>query len=658
MNLELLERFRGSYPSRQSFMGFINHCEPEPATSKPTTPEPEFSRHATSDTEVFDTPTCEALNASIYETGNTPTHKVKNTLTCEVENTLTCEILDTTISEASNDTSYEVLDTPNYEAESSATYEVENTPTCDILETTTSEIPNATIPEVENAPTYETLDTPHYEAENTPAYETVNNEPSLETREQITDEFHTNQQEDSVLPITNYPTYLTYPKYYETSIYDSISTERLPPIIEDMVYEPHHAYHKTTKQHLSIEALDSALETSEIATSEPEITECTTPDSLDFELESKVHNPSNLILSEPKAARPIINEPMAQEATLKTNEPMNTGLKKPTISFDPNGDLVLTIGSGPGRDMLVDSRALSRASPKLHAILSQSGKKNENDWTLELPEDDPLPFTILLNLIHTRFERIPARVTLKQLYGICILTQKYNMTEVLRPVAERWFRDIERPSEGEYGLFFKKAFVAWELGFAEDLSEMAGHVVLNCYLDEDEQLVIGKKKEKLSDFSDFQRIPLLKCIEEHRELAMETCWEECQRLSDQILKGSIKGSMCHASHAREDVCLMLGKMLSKAGEENILDLFMTGSIYQYCHSLRLDLATLDHKILLVADYIDMCGWCDGVFDTMNEIRCQLHRAVDPLYMSHIQAMEVQASKIRMRPWITDYDQEE
>jgi hypothetical protein len=217
--------------------------------------------------------------------------------------------------------------------------------------------------------------------------------------------------------------------------------------------------------------------------SEPEITECTTPDSLDFELES--------------APQP------------KANEPIAIGFRKSTICFDPNGDLMLTIGSGLGRNMLVDSRALSRASHKLHTILSRDGKRNDNSWTLELPEDDPLPFTILLDLIHTRFERIPVRVTLNQLYGICILTQKYNITEVLRPVAERWYKYIGWTPEGEYGLFFKKAFVAWELGFTEDLSEMAGHVVLNCYLDEDDQLVIGKEKEKLSDFSDFQRIPLL-----------------------------------------------------------------------------------------------------------------------------------------------------
>lgn len=483
MNLELLERFRGSYPSRQSFMGFINHGRLEPATSKPSTPEPEVSRHTTADAEVFDTPTsavektstCEILDATTSEVTNDTTYEVENTPTCEIENTLTCEVLDTTASEVPDATTCEVLVMPNDEAENTSTYQVENIPTCD----------------VENTPTCEVQYTTTCKASTIPTYKTVSTEHSLEVSEQITDENHITQQEDVVLPIPIYTNYLTYPNHYETSIYDSISTERLPPIMEDIVYEPRPVYHKTTT-HLPIEPfITPRQKSSEISldsapgTSEPEITECTTPDSLEFELEPA---------TQPKA-----------------NEPIDTGFRKPTLCFDPNGDLMLTIGRGPGRDMLVDSRALSRASHKLHTILSHDSRKNGNSWTLELPKDDPLPFTILLDLIHTRFERIPARVTLKQLYGICILTQKYNMTEVLRPVAERWYKDIGRLSEGEYGLFFKKAFVAWELGFAEDLSEMAGHLVLNCYLDEDDQLVIGKEKEKekLSDFSDFQRIPLL-----------------------------------------------------------------------------------------------------------------------------------------------------
>ncbi|RKL45150.1 hypothetical protein BFJ70_g3170 [Fusarium oxysporum] len=309
--------------------------------------------------------------------------------------------------------------------------------------------------------------------------------------------------------------------------------------------------------------------------------------------------------------------------------------------------------------MLVDSRALSRVSPRLKEIVSRNQKdtKDGGDWTIELPDDDAVPFTVLLNMIHTRFEKVPAKVSLKKLYGACILTSKYEMTQVLRPVAERWFNAVGT-STGDYGLFFKKAYIAWELGFSEELSDMVGHVVLNCSLDLDDQLVIGENKERLCDFEGFQRIPILDCITEHRELALETCWYKSQKLGEQVLYSSVKGRMCGASHSREEMCLMLGKMLSKAGEEGILDLFHFGGSLDVFRSSDLDLKTLEHKISLVADYIDLCGWCPAVLETVEEVRQQLRRAADPLYLSHLRALQIQAAKVRMIPGVSDKEDDD
>ncbi|KAF5674041.1 hypothetical protein FHETE_3101 [Fusarium heterosporum] len=615
MNLELLERLRGSYPSRQSFMGFINHGQPE-SPSKPATPEPEITRHATADTENLDV------------------------------------------------TDYKISSTDN--------------------STETSEQAIEEQKAIQKEDTVLPLNTTDTEVFDTPKSQEVNVEISNEASGKAINDQISAKREDTNSSTTKYTI------CYGTSTYNVVNTDFAPHISECTIQEPE-ILHQDATDPLSIEpfttsrpetpgvVMNLTLAASELTISELETTEFTspesltsqtpqTPDSLDNQpeiLETKIFEYfcDQPIRSQPVALEPIVEEVMANEhaateSTLVASEPMSVELKKPTICFDPNGDLILNIGSSPGRDMLVDSRALSRASPNFRHILSCDGKEDANGWTLELPEDDSLPFAILLNLIHTRFEKVPSHVTLDQLYGICVLTQKYNMTEVLRPVAERWYKAIGRPYEGEYEIFFKRAFVAWELGFAEDLSEMVGHVVLNCSLDEDGQLVIGKQKETLSHFHAFQRIPILDCIEQHRELVLETCWEECQKLSDQILKCSIKGTMCDDSHSREDVSLVLGKMMSKAWEENILDLFTGNSVYQYCQSFSLDLTTLDRKIGSVADYMDVCGWCEGIFEMMDEIRGQLHRAADPLYMNHIQAMKVQASKIMMKPWVSYDDQDE
>lgn len=116
--------------------------------------------------------------------------------------------------------------------------------------------------------------------------------------------------------------------------------------------------------------------------------------------------------------------------------------------------------------------------------------------------------------------------------------------------------------------------------------------------------------------------------------------------------------MCGASHSREEMCLMLGKMLSKAGEEGILDLFHFGGSLDVFRSSDLDLKTLEHKISLVADYIDLCGWCPAVLETVEEVRQQLRRAADPLYLSHLRALQIQAAKVRMIPGVSDKEDDD
>ncbi|KAG8359097.1 hypothetical protein FVEN_g3405 [Fusarium venenatum] len=202
------------------------------------------------------------------------------------------------------------------------------------------------------------------------------------------------------------------------------------------------------------------------------------------------------------------------------SEHSNGGGKKRIIRFDRSGDLHLKVGTNHSRNMLVDSRALERASAKLHAVISESAKGNDGDqWTIEFPDDDPKSFAILLNLIHARFEKVTAIVTLDRLFGVCTLASKYDMTSVLRPVAERWYMSARTI---DIGSIFKMAFIAWELGFATDFGEIVGYITHNCSLDDDSELVFGHNKEPLKENEIMQKLPIMTCIEEHRQLALET----------------------------------------------------------------------------------------------------------------------------------------
>lgn len=109
----------------------------------------------------------------------------------------------------------------------------------------------------------------------------------------------------------------------------------------------------------------------------------------------------------------------------------------------------------------------------------------------------------------------------------------------------------------------------------------------------------------------------------------------------------MSGKLCGTRHGRADICLMLGKMLSKAEEEGIMGLFTPGGRHQDCTILKMSLTTLEQKVSNVAAFMDICGLCVGVAEMIKEIREQLDRAGDPLYRSHINAMAAHAAKVRM-----------
>ncbi|KAK9416573.1 hypothetical protein SUNI508_09679 [Seiridium unicorne] len=100
------------------------------------------------------------------------------------------------------------------------------------------------------------------------------------------------------------------------------------------------------------------------------------------------------------------------------------------------------------------------------------------EWIVDLPEDDPGAMTIILNIIHSRFENLPIDEDMNssRLYELTVLTDKYDLTKVLRPWAKRWLRPLHalypqgwmRSQTRILPLFStdltKHLWIAWELG--------------------------------------------------------------------------------------------------------------------------------------------------------------------------------------------------
>lgn len=174
------------------------------------------------------------------------------------------------------------------------------------------------------------------------------------------------------------------------------------------------------------------------------------------------------------------------------------------VVIDPDGDLHLAVGPSNPVTFVVCSKTVARASPVWKKLLYggfaesiRPDRASGKEWIVKLPEDDPKATEILLNIIHCRFRQIPTQATvcadedspqpnhinLLGIYRLTVLTDKYDLTENLRPWAQNWVKQITEkfsldrklPSQWEPGAELL-SWIAWELGDSDLLEKAAGYL--------------------------------------------------------------------------------------------------------------------------------------------------------------------------------------
>lgn len=187
-----------------------------------------------------------------------------------------------------------------------------------------------------------------------------------------------------------------------------------------------------------------------------------------------------------------VNVGDAEKAADKVESPRRASKLLGTSIIDPDGDLFLHTAvpesEKPGTWLYrVCSAALRRQSPVWKTMLygpwSESKPTNGDDWVVQLPEDHYEAMWIILNILHGKFEKVTGLRT-HLLYDIMILTNKYDMTSIIRPWCAEW-RAIawdskkltdKKVSTSPSGIV-RSLYVAWELGdeelFALNLEDLA-----------------------------------------------------------------------------------------------------------------------------------------------------------------------------------------
>lgn len=161
------------------------------------------------------------------------------------------------------------------------------------------------------------------------------------------------------------------------------------------------------------------------------------------------------------------------------------------LTFDDEGDLRLEVGEGEAkRTFVVCSRALARASKPLRAMLygpfaESESRKIDPNWTVQLPEDLPEAFATILRIVHGQFEAVPDEIDRDELYQITVLTDKYNMTDILQPWAQKWITNLDSQDrvsqEGDEVMLW----ISWELGHQDLFLETLNWLLNECSLDEE-----------------------------------------------------------------------------------------------------------------------------------------------------------------------------
>ena len=169
------------------------------------------------------------------------------------------------------------------------------------------------------------------------------------------------------------------------------------------------------------------------------------------------------------------------------------------VTVDPDGDLYIRVGEGSCMDgadtsevfgalfgdpvhvhpqateFLVDSKALSRASPVLSRMLNGGFTESQRPdpstgekWIVRLPEDDIEAMSTLLHIMHCRFDkllRLTNTILLGHLYQIAVTTDKYRCTHLVQPWIKPWLAvTVEHlPKASCYDLQVI-LWIAWEYG--------------------------------------------------------------------------------------------------------------------------------------------------------------------------------------------------
>lgn len=164
-----------------------------------------------------------------------------------------------------------------------------------------------------------------------------------------------------------------------------------------------------------------------------------------------------------------------------TSDTPDTSQPLATHSLDSQGGSSL-----PAREvqMLVSSHVLTISSPVFRAMLQAGFKegqtlRDEGKVEISLPDDNPDSFELLMNVAHNRTRRVPRRIEMRQLTGLSILVDKYQMAECLELVLDIYMPHLRQSiPDGFSSDLSPWLSITWIFGLAADFKQLTRIAIL------------------------------------------------------------------------------------------------------------------------------------------------------------------------------------
>ncbi|KAI5919548.1 hypothetical protein F4810DRAFT_686660 [Camillea tinctor] len=376
-------------------------------------------------------------------------------------------------------------------------------------------------------------------------------------------------------------------------------------------------------------------------------------------------------MSEAPNVKPVSISGDGSPNTSENSENSENSCIPKKVIIDPDGDLSLKVWEhgkfgwfqlkvSEPIILVVCSRTMSRASPVWKKLLyggfaesKQPCESGKAEWLVELPEDNPRAMTTILNIIHSRFKYLPRvseSIGVNDLYELTVLTDKYDLTTILRPWATNWMEAMHKIRDSWSSPPFlitdlwRHIWIAWEMGDLEHLKRTAKQMIL--YLPEDRlgMVKVGQQTSKPNNIGVLQPPGLEDVIKEGRLRSINGLLKLFQDIINRLIAypdtAGYKAVCSSTGYISKDCeAYMLGVLIKSLSRAGLWPIPEASHYSQSMDNLRTTLKHLD-----VRNRFPYHSECDPMPDRKTGIDKYINTVEVQLAENQLRHMEKQAKK--------------